>query len=451
MNNHQKSAYADRTARYGAAAAAFALIGATIVWMAAACTIAGESDDDGQRGGKSGGVYYSITFDPNGGNFTKDGGAEAAEFRIGQSGPPPEAAREGWSLIAWNTEPDNSGTDFVQSIPLSGGMTFYAIWNPENASIETANPEEPWNGGFQEVTINETGTYCIELWGAQGGPGINTGATEVAGGKGGYTKGNIELEAGTKLYFYIGGARVPGKPNSASGSYNGGGSGINDPASNVGAGGGATDVRMVRASTDEPSDHPASLASRIMVAAGGGGASSNAVALGGSTDGKAWAGGEAGGETGEKGKGNSKPNGGNQTAGGTATGTGTYGGGNGAFGKGGSVNYNTSTHQDWRFETAGGGGAGWFGGGSGTHDGDNSSGAGGSSYISGHNGCTGTSNPNGFTAKSGSGIEKSKSYTGLFFTGTQIINGKTSMPKPDGPGNETGHEGPGAAKITKLP
>jgi hypothetical protein len=103
-------------------------------------------------------------------------------------------------------------------------------------------------------------------------------------------------------------------------------------------------------------------------------------------------------------------------------------------------------------ETAGGGGGGWFGGASGNHDGYNSSGAGGSSYISGHSGCTGTSSTTGFTARTGDALEKSKSPAGLFFIAgtTAIIDGETLMPKPDGSGNETGHEGPGFARITFI-
>jgi hypothetical protein len=282
------------------------------------------------------------------------------------------------------------------------------------------------------VLIQRTGRYRIELWGAQGGPANSS----KVGGKGGYTKGEINLNAGTTLYVYIGGARVSTAQNSSAGSYNGGGNGL---STSYGSGGGATDVRTVPVAAGvEPSSNAASLASRIMVAAGGGGAN------GTGGDGTANNGGYAGGLTGGSGNGYTRPNGGNQEAGGNANNT-QQGGQNGSFGKGGSITESGT-------ESAGGGGGGWFGGGSGNYNNSNSSGAGGSSYISGFSGCTGTSSTTGFTARTGDALEKSKSSTGLFFiAGTMsIIAGNAAMPKPDGSGNETGHEGPGFARITFI-
>ena len=88
----------------------------------------------------------------------------------------------------------------------------------------------------------ESGWYRIELWGAQGNNG--------SGGEGAYTTGIIELEEGDTLYFYV------GKQGAA------------------GEGGGETSVRV------DNSNNNGSVASRIMVAGGGG---TNASANGSTT------------------------------------------------------------------------------------------------------------------------------------------------------------------------
>ena len=67
------------------------------------------------------------------------------------------------------------------------------------------------NKPFYTFTAPIKATYQIELWGAKGG-GTN-------GGKGGYVKGNIELNKNDTIYIYVGGQ---GDSN-GNGGYNGGG------------------------------------------------------------------------------------------------------------------------------------------------------------------------------------------------------------------------------------
>ena len=123
------------------------------------------------------------------------------------------------------------------------------------------------------------GIYRFELWGAQGGNSRLYNTTEIlqdAGGKGAYVKGILNLHRYTTFYFYIGGK---GENQDSlerfafgRGGYNGGGDGgadlhdYNDPESAAG-GGGATDIRLISNENDEN----ISLKSRIAVAAGGGG------------------------------------------------------------------------------------------------------------------------------------------------------------------------------------
>ena len=135
------------------------------------------------------------------------------------------------------------------------------------------------SGKYEEFTVEYSGYYKLEVWGAQGG----------SGGKGGYSSGYINLKKGEKLYIYIGGK---GKDSTnvgnsyLEGGFNGGGnSGIaswyspfNAYCNCFGSGGGATDIRRVKATEGNWYDEnhedwltDKSLLSRIIVAGGGGG------------------------------------------------------------------------------------------------------------------------------------------------------------------------------------
>jgi hypothetical protein len=95
----------------------------------------------------------------------------------------------------------------------------------------------------------------VELWGAQG-------YDRHLGGRGAYTKGRIYLNSGEVLFVYVGNSSSDGP------SFNGGGNDSTIGSGYAGPGGGASDVRLVNGSRD----NSISLCSRIMVAAGGGGA-----------------------------------------------------------------------------------------------------------------------------------------------------------------------------------
>ncbi len=112
-------------------------------------------------------------------------------------------------------------------------------------------------------------TIHAEAWGAQG---YSTGSN--IGGMGGYTSGNIAVNAGDTLYIFVGGAGTVANDVNVQqgGGFNGGGHGVTWGGANVaGGGGGATDFRLSgQAFTD-----------RILVAGGGGGATGNTPANGG--------------------------------------------------------------------------------------------------------------------------------------------------------------------------
>src|SRR5690554_4979503 len=83
-----------------------------------------------------------------------------------------------------------------------------------------------YTGSVQTVTL-PAGSYEIEAWGADGG---NNLAADT-GGKGGYSKGILNVTSSGTYYIYVGGRGSTGVSQSATGGYNGGGdSGIHGNA-----------------------------------------------------------------------------------------------------------------------------------------------------------------------------------------------------------------------------
>ena len=285
-----------------------------------------------------------------------------------------------------------------------------------------------YSGKYEEYDVPLTGTYKIELWGAQGG---NSNSTYV-GGKGAYTSGIINLKEGDTLFFYVG---KVGYSNSNVGivAYNGGGyCGVS--SSNgwySGSGGGATDVRLVSGDWDNFD----SLKSRIMVAAGGGGGSietnnTNYSGIGG-------VGGTLTGVIGTSMGSTSKSHYGTastQITGGTSVSNSSVG--VGGFGYGGN-SYSTTAGS--------GGGGGYYGGGGASNS---APGAGGSSFISGYTGCDAIAETS--TSSNIVHTGQSNHYSGMVFMNAKMIAGNASMPTHDGASTMTGNTGNGYAKITLI-
>ena len=301
-------------------------------------------------------------------------------------------------------------------------------------------------GEEQEYIVPETRNYVIELWGAS------------SGSKGSYTKGNIHLTSGEKLYFYVGGAARSCNKTECTPGYNGGGnSGYYGNGGDY-PGSGATDVRLI----DGNWDNYESLKSRIMVAGGSGGRNNaNDIQQG-----------SAGGLTGYHAIKSTSENkfggyGGTQIAGGAAAtqysgsvGTITPGG----FGYGGDGNRGKRTRY------GNGGGGGYYGGGGGSASNGNwtGGGGGGSSFISGHAGCIAINEDGTPKVTTYSTLEDSIHYSGKVFTETQMIDGysyswttkkETLTPMPNPYTNEgvleyynsgQGHTGHGYARITPI-
>ncbi len=215
------------------------------------------------------------------------------------------------------------------------------------------NGSDGTDGTAQVFVAPVAGLYQLEVWGAQGGS-ISSTSTEVAGGYGGYSKGNIYLEENETVYIVVGGqGEGSNTTGSVTGGYNGGGSSATYiQAEEVASGGGATHIAKETGLLSSLSDKT----DEIIIVAGGGGGSfsrSNRTSIGGS----------GGGFTGANAS--TCTNGGaTQLAGGEKCGSGSNHAG--TFGTGGDG-------QSW----SGAAGGGYYGGGGGYGHG----GGGGSGYI----------------------------------------------------------------------
>ena len=283
------------------------------------------------------------------------------------------------------------------------------------------------------------GTYKIELWGAQGGDARYQNTDTLipeSGGKGAYVSGIIHMVGTTKMFLYIGGKGADqtetGYNRTSPGGFNGGGNGgvdlsDTDHGENGAGGGGSTDLRMYK------DDSLKALKSRIIVAgAGGGGCSTNHTETVNSTA----YGGSGGSLTGTTLSRYSLP--GNQTQ--------------GVFGRG--TEGVSCDHPQCNYGgSSGGNGSGYYGGlfppekMSGYMGTLETAGAGGSSYISGHEECNSVvddeSDPPTHT-------DSSIHYTNWYFNNTVMKQqGDSGFVDPYGT-EENGHYGNGAAKITII-
>lgn len=273
--------------------------------------------------------------------------------------------------------------------------------------------------GYGETwDVTHNGNYKIELWGASGGLSLMDGVLGSNAGKGGYASGTIYLRRNDILYVYVGGQGANATIGSnAAGGYNGGGLGTWDGTDNEasGGGGGATDIRLI----DGEWNDSESLASRIIVAGGGGGSSYNYIP------------GNGGGLSGTSAYASSP----------MATQTSGYLFGIGQDGSGVGDS-----------DGVAGGGGGYWGG----RTADvklESSGAGGSGYVSGHPGCIAINSQLNQNPKvqSYSNISDSYHYSGYKFVNTSLIAGdQGNIPTYDGNSTMMGNTGNGYVKITYL-
>ena len=258
------------------------------------------------------------------------------------------------------------------------------------------------------------GVYQFECWGSTG-----MEYNQATPGRGAYTKGIIVIHEPTRFYVYVG----------RDGFFNA----VKELGENIGGirSGGATDVRI---NTSDNWWDTASLISRIMVAAGGGGSEWGSCSGG---NGGELNGGDAVYDNGNRG---TCP-GASQTSGSECEEQFVYGTigsepAKGEFGSGG-VTKSSRDPPDY----GGFGGGGYYGG---TSVAYGWSGSGGSSFISGHKGCDAVENQLNIK-HTGNPFH----YSDFVFTKTVMKAGNTNMPLPDS--NKQGiWEGKGAFRITLL-
>ena len=224
--------------------------------------------------------------------------------------------------------------------------------NTEKTTESFQTKTYDFTGTEQTLKIPATGTYKLEIWGAQGG-----NSYDGVGGYGGYSVGTVTLTKDSTLYIHVGGSGY----DSNSPGYNGGKADNN--ASSYNSGGGATHIAL----TNSTLNNLQYKKSEILIVAGGGGAGERVY--GGSGGGYIGAAGYTIGT-------NTYPyygTGGSQTQGGKGVVMSSHASSgviNGSFGLGGSGYSSTDTGAY--------GGGGFFGGGGTTYAGGA---GGGSGYI----------------------------------------------------------------------
>ncbi len=265
-----------------------------------------------------------------------------------------------------------------------------------------------YTGDYQEFIAPYSTYYTLEVWGARSGGSHQNSELGIAG-LGGYSKGKLYLNAGDKLYIYVGaeGSWCGNSICISSPSFNGGGTGyktMNSTRDPVASGGGATDIRLVPG----PWDNETSLLSRIIVAGGGGGSG---------MDGER--GGDGGGLSGYS----------------YSTSYGAPGTQNSGWSFGGGFNANASTIGYISSQYGGsGGGGGWYGGKNSLGRGFHSAG-GGSGFVL--NESSSKNVPDGY-------IATNKYY----LKETETLAGNQYMPTYDGSSVMLGNNAAGYAKIS---
>jgi hypothetical protein len=154
------------------------------------------------------------------------------------------------SGYAWWSNANGTGSlgnNASFTTPALNATTTYYV---QSVSPQSGSQLFGYTGTAQTFTAPVSGYYTLEAWGAQGGNDPVNPNTSL-GGRGGYAKGDVYLNAGSTLYVYVGEQ----------------GSGCLNSVWKSTGGGGATDFRLSGGVWNDN----AGLYSRIVVAGGGGG------------------------------------------------------------------------------------------------------------------------------------------------------------------------------------
>ncbi len=241
------------------------------------------------------------------------------------------------------------------SVDVVNDSTEYDTESYLECELEKEETNKIWTydytGGEQNFVVPTTGTYKLEVWGAQGGSANET----YYGGYGGYSSGQIALDINQKVYVNVGGTGITDDDFDAStyvnGGYNGGGTACGYKDKLASSGGGATHIATSAGQLTSLSNKK----TNILIVAGGGGGG------GYQQEGYSGAGGSGGGYNGVTGKYVINyqnlyiSNGATQTSGGSFIQYGAYTYYASSFGSGGGASKANGN--------ASGGGGGYYGGG----------------------------------------------------------------------------------------
>ncbi len=320
---------------------------------------------------------YTITYNLNGGSVSGNPTSyniETATFTL------KNPTKSNMTFAGWT---GSNGSTKQTTVSITKGSTGNKSYTASWAPVTTVN-NYAYTGGMQSYTVPVTGTYKLEVWGAQGGS-----VSGAAGGYGGYAVGNKSLTAGQVLYIGVGGQNTDFNGGS---SYNASNicvtTGMCDTAR---GGGGGSHIGLTNTQIS------GTAVSNLLIVAGGGGGG-----IWTEYGGRYWygAGGTGGGTNG--GAGSASGSEGNYSyvagGGGTQSSAGSMATWDGwppirtpSYGLGG-----IGSATIWQ-SVGGGGGGGLYGGGAGYNGG----GGGGSGYIGG---VTGGSMSNG--QRSGNGYAR---------------------------------------------
>ena len=196
-------------------------------------------------------------------------------------------------------EKDANGISYRHTLSCFAGVTEHARTTQDyynGISDKSVQYTYNYTGDVQVFTAPADGVYTLEAWGASGGDGYDNSVdrenTSSVAGNGGYSKGNVSLKKGQKIYVFVGGAGKYGAGTNRfggpAGGYNGGGDG---GVADSGSGGGMSHISTT--------NNPATTSwnpDGTLLAAGGGGGADNPGGGRGSDDGR---GGNGGGKNGE--------------------------------------------------------------------------------------------------------------------------------------------------------
>jgi uncharacterized repeat protein (TIGR02543 family) len=136
-------------------------------------------------------------------SYNSNGGTGSDSFTVAAGGSVVVRDNSGFTRAnyifdGWNTNTAGSGTSYNAGDTISNvtqDITLYAKWR---GGIDTSSP------GNTTWTAPETTTYVIEVWGAGENSRNISGVGYVYSGKGGYSKGEINLTAGQTLDLTVG-------------------------------------------------------------------------------------------------------------------------------------------------------------------------------------------------------------------------------------------------------